>query len=298
MSDITKIVLFAVELGGTMIGNIFLLVLIWRSKQLHRSASHNIMFNCGVSDLMNVIINVPLAMDYMVFKTETLAPIFINFAFTFLMLLTLHSTLIMMADRLVIVKYPTMYKNMITVKLVRRAIALMWLSTFAVAATLSAYSILRKQPKPKDNSKGDIQQLYRPGGKTFVFLTTTAIFTAVAFLSGKLYRELQKLHKIKPDVSSTNNVEHSKGKAKRRKIVQSSRTVILVMIIYLVCYFPSVAQTFFQISKIELSIDNDTREFVMLFCAKMSSFFNPIVYILRSTIMKQALVKLFTNRPS
>ncbi|KAK3716078.1 hypothetical protein QZH41_007247 [Actinostola sp. cb2023] len=257
MSEVTQIVLFAVELVGAIVGNLFLLVLLFRSIDLRRSASKNVIFNCASADFTNAMINVSLALDYVVLKTGnlkgTVAPVAVNIMITFLMLMTLHSTLIVIADRLFIVKFPLKYNNMMTVKKARTAIATMWLVTFLFSILLNVIRMVRDPPSANSSPLEYMGRQHKTNGKYFVFLMTLVIFIEVAVLSGMLYRELQKLLK-KRLVSRSNESETLRMKAEREKIATSCRTVLLVMVIYMACFFPGLLNAFSRIINVELSI--------------------------------------------
>ena len=275
----TKITIMSVEMGGAVILNIFLLVLILRSKKLHRSASLNFIFNCGLSDLVNIMINIPLAMDYSVIKTGNLdgsvMPVVVRFMITFLLLLSFHSTLIMMADRYFIVKYPVKYNNTATAKRARFAIALLWLSTILFSGILTGIRFLRNPPLPNDTMIDYMQKQHQSGGKFIVSLVLLTVFTSVAVLCGKLYQVLQTLLKRNPENASMSDVQRLKLQAEKRKVAASCRTVLIVMVIYMLSYFPSLLNSILQIFNVQLTSVENVRAFAILCFANLSSFFQP-----------------------
>ncbi|KAK3716077.1 hypothetical protein QZH41_007246 [Actinostola sp. cb2023] len=245
------------------------------------------------------MINVSLALDYVVLKTGnlkgTVAPVAVNIMITFLMLMTLHSTLIVIADRLFIVKFPLKYNNMMTVKKARTAIATMWLVTFLFSILLNVIRMVRDPPSANSSPLEYMGRQHKTNGKYIVFLMMLVIFIEVAVLSGMLYRELQKLLK-KRLVSRSNESETLRMKAEREKIATSCRTVLLVMVIYMACFFPGLLNGFSRIINIELATKGNIRAFTTIFSAQLSSLFNPMVFILRSSDLRQSAVRLLTNR--
>lgn len=299
-SDKTMVALFSVELAATIVGNTFLLVLLFKSKLMLRSASQNFILNCSFADLLSCLINIPFAMDYLVLKTGNLtgavAPVIINFMITFLMMLTLHSTFILMADRLFIIKYPVKYKNMMTVKRGRMAIVTMWCSTFLFTLILKVTRLIRN---PSFTSESPMEFMMRQfktnGGKFFVFFMMVLVYATLAVLTGMLDRSLRKLLKTNQDGRQIASLNEN---VRRTRIKTSSRTVLLVMMIYMVCYFPTLLNAFLRILNDPLinTLSETTRAFVTLFSAQMSSVINPIVFVLRSTVLRRSAMKIFKKR--
>jgi len=298
----TKIVLMSFEMGGAIIGNVFLLVLIYRSRKLRCSASLNFIFNCGLSDLANTMINIPMAMDYSVVKTGNLdgpvMPVLVSFFITFLLFLSFHSTLVMMADRYLLVKYPVKYNNMATAKKARYTIGVIWLSTFLFSVVLSGIKALRNPPTANERAIDFMKQQYQDGGKFFVLFVSIGIFTSVAVLCGKLYKVLQALLKNNHENDSTSEVELLKQQAERRKIASSCRTVLIILVIYMLAYFPTMLNSILKIFNVQLTQVENMRAVFILLCANLSSFFNPIVFILRSSTIRNSAVGMLTRARS
>jgi len=287
IAKLVRLIVLAVQLAGTVIGNALLILFVWRSRQLHRSASLNFIFNCGIADTMSAVINIPFAMDYSVIKTgsftgsvATAAGIF---ALSFLVILTLSATLSILIDRILIVKFPVKYMTMVTSKRARRAIFVMWLSVLLVTILYTVIRFVKEPMLPDDNSFKYIMRWYHNQGESAVFVPFGIIIVFVILPSAFLYWQIRKrLNNVGNDASS----EMSQGGD--RKITASCRTVLYSMILYLVCYLPLMTIDILDWFNIELftEFENNKGFYLMVF-VQMKSLINPYMFILRSSKIRE-----------
>lgn len=300
MSDTTKTVLYAVELGGAMIGNASLLVLLWKSRQLLRRGYMNLIFNSAIADLISATVIIPLAMDYTIFKTGnlkgTVATAVIGSLFQFLILLTCNFTLIMLLDRFLIVKYTQKYNKMMTVKKARLAALLTWIATVLLSVILNTLRYTTDPPRKNEDFFDYMKRNFKSVGTFQAFLPaiiTSTIILSVSVLTRNLYCELQK--KIN-SMSCTNNSEELKARARRRVIVSSSRTSLLVMAIYAASFFPAAVITTLNLFGVTLAIDGSVSAFIAIFFCQMKSLLNPCVFIAKSFTLRQSAVKIVRKK--
>ncbi|XP_020899741.1 uncharacterized protein LOC110238408 [Exaiptasia diaphana] len=299
VSRIVQVVLFAVQLLLTMFGNGFLLMLLWKLKQTRRSASMNFIFSCALADLTSAMINIPLAMDYMILKSGglngTVSPAVVIFMILFLIPLTFNSTLMIMVDRMLIVKCPVKYNNKMKVKKARIGIVFMWLTTLLFTGIINTSQMISDPPRVDDNPIEFMARLLKSGGSLRILLPICAIFLSSVAFTTMLYRGLQTLLKAKINSTTDNSAETLRAKTQRQMIASSSRTALIVMIIYLVSFFPAMIDALLRFFEVTLPISESNLAFVVLFFGQMSSFMNPYVFILRSTALRQAAIKFIVT---
>lgn len=294
--DLTKalrLALLVLELTGTIVGNSFLFLFILRSRQLHRSASLNLIFSCGAADLVSALITIPFAMDYFVFKTRNLlgsaAVIVYTFCLTFSTILTLSAIMIVLIDRILIVKYPVKYINKMKVKWARKAIIAMWVSVFLLAVVLTTARFLKRPPLPNEDPFMYLERLYKADGVIGACIPPAVITTVVVVPSVILYRQVNK--RRRGDTEERGRSEAIA--AGDRKITASCRTVLAVMVVYLVSYFPVMILNILHILNVKLPYDlQENKDFYAILFLQLSSLVNPLLFILRSSTIRQAASRI------
>lgn len=293
IANVVRLTILAVQLAGTVIGNALLLLFIRKSNQLHRSASLNIIFNCGIADMLSAVINIPVTMDYFLLKTGNLiGPVPTTaciFALSFLTLLTQSAIVIIIIDRILIVKYPAKYMSKVTVRRARRTVIAMW-AFVILTSILSAVSRFSQDPiLPKDNPFEYITRWYQNQGKSAVFVPFGIVSVSVVLPSAYLYWLIQKRKRISPE----NDARSQRSHAADRKITASCRTVLFTTVMYFVCYLPLMSITILDWFDVELiaELEYNKGYYFMVF-NQMSSLINPYLFILRSSTIRNAAARI------
>ena len=297
-SQLFQVVLFSVVLTGSLLGNSLLLFLLYRSNNLHRSASTNLILNSAAADLITALINTPLALDYLFYQTGnlngTVAPVAVNSAITFTLMLTLHSKLTVMADHLFIVKFPVPYQNLNTVKMARLGIASIWLSTLLMSSVLYALRLSKTSSTESLSPFEYMKKQHRDNGKYFVFTTTFVIFVALTCLCVMIQLELKKRLTKKDETQESedclNSIRRLQLRAKADKSAYACRTVYLAIVVYTVCFIPMMLKSLFLVAGFDFAheISLITQASITILCSQLSVLLNPVIFIWRSTKFRRA----------
>jgi len=294
-TKVVRLTLLVVELAGTAIGNVLLFLFILRSRQLNRTPSLNFIFSCGAADLLSALVTIPFAMDNFVFNSGNLlgyAPtVAYVFSLTFSTILTLSATLIVLMDRILIVKYPVKYINKMTSKKARKAIIIMWVSVFLIAVLLTVARFWKRPPLPNEGPVMYLERLYKADGIPGACVPPAVITTAVIVPSAILYRQINKRRQA---LGGRNR--STRAAAGDKKITSSCRTVLAVMVVYLVSYFPVVTVNILHILHVKLYHDlKENKEFYAILFLQLSSFLNPLMFILRSSTIRRSAARVLTT---
>lgn len=302
-ADIVEVVLSVMALLGSFLGNSLLFYVLYITKSLRRSASPNLILNSAIIDLLNALINIHLALDYLIFQTGNLdnsvAPPFVNSMITFFLLLTLHSTLTLMGDKVLILKYTTFYRNHLTVKKARLVCLAIWLS--ATVFTLVSYGLRHLQSS--NNYTTLIQYLtahHRGNGKFSVFAMTFAVFLLLLLVCSITYRALRAVPKKRIEVETTRqddttDEERAKDlrqRAQMEKYSYACRTVLTVLIVYIISFLPILFNSLLRILNVTPLAYNKEQAFIPLFCSQFGAVFNPFIFIFRSKNYRKVALRL------
>jgi hypothetical protein len=257
-------------------------------------------------NFLNAMINIPFALDYLVFKTGNLdnsvAPVIVNSSLTFFLLLTLHSTLTLMAEKLFILKYPICYHNTCTVKRARRVILCIWLSVSTT--TLSLYSFRELRSSKNYNTLLEYMTAqHRGSGKYFVLTTTFCVFLLLVFLCYITCRELRNAFQ-KQNILVESNEECRtvrEGNIFRRRVesqrsTYACRTILIIFLVYTVSFLPIMSNSFLRILDVTPLEYNRVQIFVPIFSPLFGALLHPIIFILRSNSYRKAAITLL-RRP-
>jgi len=290
-----QLILLLMELTGALTGNILLVLFIRKTRQLHRSASLNYIFNCGLIYIVNAMISTSFAISFSVFKTETqidsTAPTIISvFVMTFLTMLNVASLAIMLGDRLLIVEYPVKYFNKMTVKKARTAIAITWMVTLLKSVAIVNCQIILDPPLSGDNPASYIVRKQEGFNKAVKILITVVSAMVVVVPSIVLYIKVRK--QTRKTTPGRDRCLRRRGQA--RKIDVSCYTVLVVMTISLMSHFPIILSTVLDSFSVHLTTDflNNKAFYVILF-AQLSSLINPYVFIRRSSVLRRSAARVF-----
>lgn len=300
-TDTVNMTLFTVELFGAVCGNVLLLLAVHFTKDLHRSVSSNLIFNSAVIDLVSVIVVIPLAMDYLICQTGnlsgTFAPMIINSMFTFWMILMQLSAVVLMADRLMIIKNPSCYNNIATVKKARLVIGIMWLSV--ICCTCVVYTARGLQtPQIYASPLEYMSRQHLKNGKYVTFLVSLtsilgngAICAMVRCTLAKYLKKKNELWKSIPEGSGNANLQRMKAEMAKNTI--KCNTVLIVLATFIMSVFPSCIHSFVKLVD-DFSTPQHTQvSTIVIMTTQLNSFLNPYVLIYRSTRHRQILKRKF-----
>jgi len=281
-----KLSLLIVELPGNIIGNSLLFLFILKSRQLNQTASLNFIFNCGMADLLNGLLNIPLGIAQFVFKADDLkgpisvyANIFIKM---FTIFLTLSSVMLLLIDRILIVKYPVKYLNKMTTRKARVGITITWVVSLAVAAIVTVAKFLQRPPLSPEE---DVFTYTAARSQQEIMADTVVSSTLVIVIavpSVVLYREIKKRQKN----------ETQRTQVGERMITKSCTTTLIVMALYLVSYLPFVILNTLSL----FYITSETTLSYSFIAFQLSSCVNPYLLFFRSSIIRENAVKILPEK--
>jgi len=278
-----KFSVLVLELAGTVLGNSLLCLLILKSRQLHSSASLNFIFYCRMTDMMNALLSIPFAMDYFIFKSGNLVGPAPTFAYLFIMFfsifVTLSSVMLVLIDRLLIVKYPVQYRNKMKVSKARLGIIIAWVISVAVTTFATVLKFINKTVSPDEIFLNYI--VTRPQLETVAGAVgpSTLVITGIVDPSVLLYREIKK----------RGQNEATRTHAGERRITKSCTTILIVMVLYLVSYLPFVIFNFLILFYGEMISDKFL--YAIIFW-QISSLVNPYLFIFRSSAIRETAVRI------
>lgn len=299
-TNIINLALFTVQLLGAVCGNGLLLSTLHCSKDLRRSVSSNLIFNSAVIDSVSVIIIIPLAMDYLIFQTGnlngTVVPMIINSMFSFWVMLMQISAIVLMADRLLIIKRPSRYHNIATVKKARVVIGIMWLSAFCWTCVLYTARVLRS-PLTHATPLEYMARHLQGNGKYVIFFMFLISMLGNGAICAMVYRELAKYLKKKTELwKSTAESNTTSGqanlqrmKAEMNKNTHQCNTVLLILMTFMMSVFPSFIISFVKLVDDSSSLQHIQVSILVIMTTQINSFLNPYVLIYRSTKHRQNL---------
>ena len=242
------------------IGNLLVLVTIWRSPRLH-SSSNTLVFGLALSDLFIGIVSEPLYVGFqaVLFKnsgkitscTLTNSIILIS---TFLTVVTLLTVTAMSVDRYLAMYLHLRYEQVVTEKKTRRVILSLWFMSGAPLVILSF-----------DHGMTSL---------TVFTLTIAVCLVIISFVWIKIY-QIVRLHQAQIQDQLAVASQAFNMSRFRKSVVNT----MLVLIVVLLCYTPYLVSGFFLI--VSFSPSNfDFFEISYIFVALNSSL-NPLVYFWR-----------------
>ena len=254
VQTVIKALAYFIILIVSLAGNIFLILVIHKNKQLRKSINYFV-FNMAVSDLFNPLTIMPVRIAYIISGTEAwkvdspplLADILCKFSF-FLpdvsLVVSIESLLLIAMDRFVAVVFPLMAK-LITPKVRFICIGCSWMVAIAVHAPY--FYTFKLVIKPYDN-KPHCESDWGPAfdnketHKRFVTATFIIFFLIPVCLLAIVYGFIAwtlKTHNKKNGqrLSSRQRLRDQQHK----KIIRMS---VAIIIAFAVCTFPLIAFTF------------------------------------------------------
>ena len=276
-----QIFFLVVELVGALNGNLLLLYLLKRQKAFRRSTSSYFVINSTVVNLTNAVINIPLALDYIVFHTGHLngvvAPIAVTFTLLFWTLLILHSTLIVVINRLLIIKFPLTSCTSTSAKIM---VVLVWIGTLLCSCLISTIDGLQTPPAytsplqhiMKEHDTDPFLLVYM-----LALLVTIAVFCAI--VCKDLIRSRVDLQQEK---KSTAQVVKS-----RKRTAHARNTVLLITTKTIISFIPALLILCLKSADTVL-LDPVAMVYGAIFGLQLNSFVDPFVLIFRSSTFRRS----------
>ena len=255
------------------IGNLLVLVTIWRSPRL-QSSSNTLVFGLALSDLCIGIVSEPLYVGFqaVLFKnsgkitscTLTNSIILIS---TFLTVVTLLTVTAMSVDRYLAMYLHLRYEQVVTEKKTRRVILSLWLISGVPSVIL----------------------IFDGMTSFIVFTLTIAVcLVIISFVWIKIY-QVVRLHQAQIQ-DQLAVASQSFNMARFRKSVVNT---MLVLVVVLLCYTP------FLLSEIFLIVSFSRSNFVFLeisyILVALNSSLNPLVYFWRQRDLRTRAKQLVTQ---
>lgn len=302
-SVIPIVIILVIQSLGTIIGNVFVCIAIYIRPNLHNVTYYSI-FSLAIADLLAGIVAMP---SYIAKKFVYSGPYvtFICDSFRFSYFITGYASILSLCvisvDRLIAVKNPLAYVNIVTRKRVVFALVLIWIDCVVV-------SLLPFIPLP---GKQTYECNYNPTRWWSVMVIVTNVlipFLFIVICYMYIYCIARThLQRIKSERKSVRGslVTDSNDKRKQRKQRKESKANVTIMIViglFIVCWFPSSIYYFLQMvcpHCFPESFTGSTRDLVNALVKLLtftSSLSNPIIYCWRSVEFRRAFIKIVTRK--
>lgn len=217
----------------------------------------------------------------------------------YIIYLNVLTLMALMADRYGAIAFKFRYHSWKTKKKAYRGIALIWVTGTVLIISLGFYRD-RILSHYEDLPLMEYRRiLYKTGGWKVALALFGAPLVVITVLGGLIWRSVKASRKRIEDLTGRDECT-SQGKKMldllRKKEIQTTRNIIIVVVTYFVCFVPAMALGIC----LRRDITVPWLEYFAFFCSYLTSACSPIVYSLRTCRFKQVIRELFTpnrNRP-
>jgi hypothetical protein len=286
-----QVALLSIELIVSLCGNLVILFLVIRNRKLQNVP--NVLL-CGLVtvDILNSVINIPLAMDFAVLKTGNLQggmrPVIVNISLTFMTLLTQQINGLVMGDRFLCIKCCLKYHAWKSIQKALLAMSTVFLTTVAKMAAIHTVRALRN-PLPHTTTLNYMDSQFADDGKYIVFLTMVANVLCVAIAALLTEKEIRKTSIKRNQLMPSLKLSDKRRSAQATNDLYACRTLMLVMVVNMISYLPSVIVSLIRIIGFKSSKgQSELMFFIMLAFSHFSETINPLIYLVRSKRFRQA----------
>lgn len=301
-TSIAQFVFLATMFVFAVAGNGLVCYIVYRFKHL-RTVPNALIVNLSVIDLFNSLVNMPLFVSFYIFRLDVFKGKWITYVFSslhnYIIYLNVLTLMALMADRYGAIAFKFRYHSWKTKKKAYRGIALIWVTGTVFLISLGFYRD-RILSHYEDLPLMEYRRiLYKTGGWKVALALFGAPLVVITVLGGLIWRSVKASRKRIEDLTGRDECT-SQGKKMldllRKKELQTTRNIIIVVVTYFVCFVPAMALGIC----LRRDITVPWLEYFAFFCSYLTSACSPIVYSLRTCQFKQVIRELFTpnrNRP-
>lgn len=301
-TSIAQFVFLATMFLFAVAGNGLVCYIVYRFKHL-RTVPNALIVNLSVIDLFNSLVNMPLFVSFYIFRLDVFKGKWITYVFSslhnYIIYLNVLTLMALMADRYGAIAFKFRYHSWKTKKKAYRGIALIWVTGTVFLISLGFYRD-RILSHYEDLPLMEYRRiLYKTGGWKVALALFGAPLVVITVLGGLIWRSVKASRKRIEDLTGRDECT-SQGKKMldllRKKELQTTRNIIIVVVTYFVCFVPAMALGIC----LRRDITVPWLEYFAFFCSYLTSACSPIVYSLRTCRFKQVVRELFTpnrNRP-
>lgn len=301
-TSIAQFVFLATMFLFAVAGNGLVCYIVYRFKHL-RTVPNALIVNLSVIDLFNSLVNMPLFVSFYIFRLDVFKGKWITYVFSslhnYIIYLNVLTLMALMADRYGAIAFKFRYHSWKTKKKAYRGIALIWVTGTVLIISLGFYRD-RILSQYEDLPLMEYRRiLYKTGGWKVALALFGAPLVVITVLGGLIWRSVKASRKRIEDLTGRDECT-SQGRKMldllRKKEIQTTRNIIIVVVTYFVCFVPAMALGIC----LRRDITVPWLEYFAFFCSYLTSACSPIVYSLRTCRFKQVIRELFTpnrNRP-
>ena len=301
-TSIAQFVFLATMFLFAVAGNGLVCYIVYRFKHL-RTVPNALIVNLSVIDLFNSLVNMPLFVSFYIFRLDVFKGKWITYVFSslhnYIIYLNVLTLMALMADRYGAIAFKFRYHSWKTKKKAYRGIALIWVTGTVFLISLGFYRD-RILSHYEDLPLMEYRRiLYKTGDWKVALALFGAPLVVITVLGGLIWRSVKASRKRIEDLTGRDECT-SQGKKMldllRKKEIQTTRNIIIVVVTYFVCFVPAMALGIC----LRRDITVPWLEYFAFFCSYLTSACSPIVYSLRTCRFKQVIRELFTpnrNRP-
>ena len=301
-TSIAQFVFLATMFLFAVAGNGLVCYIVYRFKHL-RTVPNALIVNLSVIDLFNSLVNMPLFVSFYIFRLDVFKGKWITYVFSslhnYIIYLKVLTLMALMADRYGAIAFKFRYHSWKTKKKAYRGIALIWVTGTVLIISLGFYRD-RILSHYEDLPLMEYRRiLYKTGGWKVALALFGAPLVVITVLGGLIWRSVKASRKRIEDLTGRDECT-SQGRKMldllRKKEIQTTRNIIIVVVTYFVCFVPAMALGIC----LRRDITVPWLEYFAFFCSYLTSACSPIVYSLRTCRFKQVIRELFKpnrNRP-
>lgn len=303
MPFIPVVGILVVQSFGTVVGNVLVCVAIYIQPNLHTVTYYSI-FSLALADLMAGVVAMP---SYIAKKFIEHGPYaeFVCDAFRFSYFISGYASILSLSvisvERLIAVKNPLAYVNTVTRKRILMALVLIWVDTLGV-------SLLPFIPLPGRDSQ---ECNYNPTWWWSVMVIVTNVivpFLVIVVCYLYIYfiarTHMQRINSERKSIrTSLTNKRVGAKERKEHKERKANVTIMIVIGIFVVCWFPSCIYYFLERVCPQCfpeGFASTNKRGVINALVKIltftSSFCNPIIYCWRSNDFRNAFIKILMRK--
>lgn len=301
-TSIAQFVFLATMFLFAVAGNGLVCYIVYRFKHL-RTVPNALIVNLSVIDLFNSLVNMPLFVSFYIFRLDVFKGKWITYVFSslhnYIIYLNVLTLMALMADRYGAIAFKFRYHSWKTKKKAYRGIALIWVTGTVFLISLGFYRD-RILSHYEDLPLMEYRRiLYKTGGWKVALALFGAPLVVITVLGGLIWRSVKASRKRIEDLTGRDECTSQVKKMLdllRKKELQTTRNIIIVVVTYFVCFVPAMALGIC----LRRDITVPWLEYFAFFCSYLTSACSPIVYSLRTCRFKQVIRELFTpnrNRP-
>ena len=284
--------IFLLLMLAGVLGNGSICFFVFRFKSL-RTIPNILLTNLATIDLLNIIINVPLSISSLIYDVKVLhtkAAALWTFLVTVLFVqLNLASMLLLVVDRYFALAYPVQYISRRTHSKTFRAIYAAWICCLFITGCFSI-PLYDMELGGKSLRYYIIAYSTRISYKKYALLGIIIVMGVNIVVSSLTVRKVFRESLRKTAENKRHSLRSNAPRTKTSNAVKSVCTIMIVLLVYIVCFVGRISFTFVFLNSSEHS---QLYIFLAQFCLFCGSTWNSFIYAVRSTEFRNAWRETF-----